>query len=327
MFEKLTTIKDVNKGFYISNSQIIYQSDKEVFEYDLTEAKELLRRKVSEDFQGIVKKESFIVGISSLGYVLFDLELNPQKAIAIENGIGDYNLYSESLIVITTDYDYSLFQPKQGVQNVESDTVIWEAGAGESLRIAQNKAFTVSPKEVGKRNFFSGQSEWIYGIENENFVPELIGYFKDLVFFGIQKKDKLIALDLATGKLKWDRTTLSGYCKLDEVRNKLHLFTGAYKCLDPLSGNAVDSFDDQSYFKEVGILSQRNNYAIDEDYLITTDHKEGVIGAFNTATHKFDWLHEEEGVSFPAPSPIIYQAPYLLVHDNKRTLHIFKKTK
>lgn len=326
MFEKLTAIKRVNKGFYISNSQIIYQSDKEVYEYDLIESKELFRVKVSDDFQGLVKKESFIIGISGLGYALFDLELNPQKATAIENGIGDYNLYNESLVVITTDYDYSLFQPKQGVQNVESDTIIWEAGTGESIRIAQNKVFTVSPKEVGKRDFSSGESEWLYGIENENFVPDLIGYFQSLVFFGLQKRDKIIALDLATGKLKWDRTTLPTYYKLDKIQNRLLILTGAYKCLDPLSGNAIDSFDDQSYFNEVGIFSQRNNYAIDGDHLITTDYQKGIIGAFNTVTHRFDWLHEEEGVSFPAPSPVIYQAPYLMVHDNLGTLHVFNRS-
>lgn len=110
------------------------------------------------------------------------------------------------------------------------------------------------------------------------------------------------------------------------MQSKLHIITGAYKCLNPLSGEAIDSFDDQSYFKEAGIFSQRNNYAIAGDHLITTDYQKGNIGAFNTATHKFDWHHEEEGVSFPSPSPIIYEAPYLLVHDSLGTLHVFRRS-
>jgi hypothetical protein len=49
------------------------------------------------------------------------------------------------------------------------------------------------------------------------------------------------------------------------------------------------------------------------------------VGAFNTITHKFDWVHAEEGVSFPSPRPILYEAPYLVLHDNQGSLHVFEK--
>lgn len=326
MFKKKYAIEDkVNKGFLVKSGEVLLQANSYLRKINISTGATIVESKLSSDLdiQKIEKLNEGYVGLAS-GKICFlnsSLKLNKETAIRF----AGYHLYEQKYLVKILDYDYITFKGKYSVFDLTSGYDLWGIDTGEMVKIESNMAFTVSPKVVGKRNFATGESEWIYRIENESFVPELIGVFKDLAFFGLQKENKLIALDIETGTLKWDRTTLPAYYKLDDVHNKLHIVTGAYKCLDPKSGNAIDSFDDQSYFKGVGILSQRNNYAIDGDYLITTDYQKGVIGAFNTATHKFDWLHEEEGVSFPAPSPVIYQAPYLLVHDNLGTLHIFEK--
>jgi len=145
------------------------------------------------------------------------------------------------------------------------------------------------------------------------------------VVFGLQGGDKLIALDAETGAIKWEIETFSKGVCVDKEKGLLHHLMVNYAAYDLHTGELKDNYQDNTYFKSVGIESQRSNYVLDGDHLITTDFRKGVIGAFNTATHKFEWVHKEEGVSFPSPVPITFNASYLLVHDNKGSLHIFER--
>ena len=325
MFKKLFTIQNANKGYCIDQSLLIYQSEKEVVQYGLGNEREILRSISQDDFQGILKREEFVIGISNMGYTLLDSNFQTIKRVPVENGIGDYGLYNGSLIVVTTDYDYSLFLPKQGVQDVFTDKVLWEGNAGENIKIESNIAFAVSFKEISRREITGGDVKWSNEVNSDSFVPELMGVSNGLVIFGLQEKDKIIALNVENGDLLWERTTLPQYCRLDSSKNKIHLLTASYKAISPEDGTEISAFLDRSYFDSIGIFSQRSNFTMIGDHIITTDYKKGIIGAFNMITHKFDWVHEEPGVSFPAGKPIVYTEPYLFLHDNKDTLHVFKK--
>ncbi|MEO9511541.1 MAG: PQQ-binding-like beta-propeller repeat protein [Flavobacteriaceae bacterium] len=325
MFKKASEIHNISKGYYIAESMLVYQSGREVFQYDLASGKEMLRSSVEDDFQSLIKKEDLTIGISNTGYAFFDSRFLTKKAISIENGIGDYGLYNSNLIVVTTDYDYSLFLPKQGVQDVFLDKVIWETNAGETIKVESNMAFTVSLKGISRRDIVQGEVKWSLEMNNGNLLPELIGVSNGLVIFAFQENSKLIALDIETGAIKWEIKTLTKGLCIDKKKGLLNQMMVNYTAYDLLTGELKVNYQDSSYFESICIESQRSNYVLYGDYLITTDWKNGVVGAFNTLTHKFDWVHEEEGVSFPSPVPLSYTSPYLLIHDNKGTLHIFER--
>ena len=325
MFKKISEIKNINKGSCLAEGLLIYQSGREIFQYDLARKKEVLRSFLDTNLQSIIKKDDLTIGISDTGYSFFDSQLLTIKTITIENGMGDYGLYNSNLIVVTTDYDYTLFLPKQGVLDVFLDKVIWETNAGETIKIESNIVFTVSFKEISRRDIIQGEIKWSLEIESGNLLPELVGVSDSLVIFGLQGSDKLIALDVEKGEIKWKIKTLAKGLCIDKKKGLLHQMMVNYTAYDLLTGELKDNYRDNAYFESIGIESQRSNYIMDGDHLITTDYRKGIIGAFNIVTHKFDWLYEEKGVSFPAPVPINYQAPYLLVHDNKGILHILEK--
>ena len=162
-------------------------------------------------------------------------------------------------------------------------------------------------------------------IEENSKTTRLIGTYQNILIAGIST-DWLIGIDTETGKLVWKIKTIPKFDIIDNEKGVLHSITSGYVKTDILTGKILDLFDDKSYFeKKIGIESQRNNYVIVEDHLITTDWRKGKIGAFNTKTHKFDWMHEEPGISFPGGQTIKYFEPYLFVMDNKQALHIFEK--
>ncbi|BBM02719.1 hypothetical protein [Microbulbifer sp. GL-2] len=325
MFKKILTIKNVNKGCCISNNQLFFQSGKEIVQYDMAGKKELLRRSVSDDFRCFVKRDDLIIGISGLGYTFFDSQLHVVRSIRVKNGIGDYCLYNSNLVVVTTDYDYTLFLPKEGVQDIFSDEVLWESNSGEVIEIGSNIAFTVSLKGVSRRGLGKGELKWFVETSSGKYLPNLVGVSNDVAVFSFKDLDKLIAFDVETGKVKYEiKTFARGLC-IDEKKGLLHQMLANYAAYDLLTGELKDNYQDFSYFKSVGVETQRSNYVMMGEHIITTDWKEGVIGAFNTTTHKFDWVHKMGGVSFPPPAPIVYQNSYLLLYDNLGALHIFDR--
>lgn len=324
MFKKLYSINSqVNKGFLIESDLIIFQEKSSLKKIFIISKNIVNESIIKEELQKIQKWNDGYLGMSNGIIAYFNKDLITNEVMKIR--FSGYVLYENKYLISVLEYNYVTFQGIYGLYDLQLNKLLWKANAGENIRIAQNRAFTLSPKEVGKRDLITGESEWIYRIENENFVPDLIGVYKNLALFGLQKKDRLIAFEMDSGALKWERKSFPSLDLLDQEKGVIHSISSGYCKSDANSGEEIDVFIDREYFKSVGIFSQRNNYAIVGDYLITTDHQKGVIGAFNTNIHQFDWVHEEEGVSFPSPNPIVYHDPYLVVHDNKGSLHIFQK--
>ncbi|WP_444919540.1 hypothetical protein ACJJID_11075 [Microbulbifer sp. CnH-101-G] len=291
MFKKMLTIKNVNKGYCISSSQLTFQSGKEVVQYDMVGKKESHSSTLMYDFKKFEMKGNVLVGVSTSECVFFDTQLISVEAIAIEAPVCDFSLYNDRLIVVRTDYDYSFFLSKQGIKDIFLGDIIWEAGFGENIKVESNIAFTVSLKGVARRDLEHGEVKWSVDVASESFLPELIGVSNGIVIFSFAGINKAIAFDVETGKIKWEIKTLGGGLSIDEKKGLLHKFMVNYAVYDVLNGGLKDRYQDDAYFKEVGIESLRSNYAIAGGHIITTDRKEGVVGAFNTATHKFDGVH------------------------------------
>lgn len=133
-----------------------------------------------------------------------------------------------------------------------------------------------------------------------------------------------MALEVSTGKTIWKVNSITkGKIVKDNI---IHSFLINYTQTSLENGREIKSFVDRDYFEGIGIETQRSNYVLIDNHIITTDWRKGKIGAFNTVTFKFDWVCEINDVSFPSANPIKYSEPYLYIQDNKNTLHIFEKT-
>ncbi|MFA0964002.1 PQQ-binding-like beta-propeller repeat protein [Roseivirga sp. BDSF3-8] len=320
--------------YFLNENNLFFTSEKmdnggEIKKMDLSNGNLIASKSTGSALFTFTKNANgFLAKDISGNGLLFSYLLDKPIEIPSPTKVGENHVLTDFISV----YQGRIKNREFGIYSISSNDVLWMSSQLKALEVFGDKIFGQSEFVIYRTAPDTGRLLWKSDLKTKyreligiRGGVRILGLCENLVIAAIENIDKLIALDLATGVLKWDRTTLAGFYKLDIIKSKLHIITGAYKCLDPISGNALDSFDDQQYFKEVGIFSQRNNYAIDGDHLITTDYQKGIIGALNTATHKFDWLHEEEGVSFPTPSPVVYQAPYLLVHDNRGTLHIFQK--
>jgi outer membrane protein assembly factor BamB len=155
-------------------------------------------------------------------------------------------------------------------------------------------------------------------------ISRLVGVYENVLIVGIAS-DWLIGMDTESGSILWKEQAIPNYYQLNKTNGYLISITTGYSQRDAKTGILLQSFKDQKILGLDVFVSQRDNFVIVEDHIITTDWKKGIIGAFNTVTHQFDWIHKEEGVSFPAGQPIKYFEPYLFVMDSKQTLHIFQK--
>jgi hypothetical protein len=173
----------------------------------------------------------------------------------------------------------------------------------------------------------TGDVKWIFDIHE--FAPNmklsrLVGIWNGILVAGIGE-DYMIGINTENGEMVWKRKAIPDFDIIDQSHGVLHSLTSGYVKTDIRTGKTLDIFDKKEYFEEeIGIESQRNNYVLVGDHIITTGWKKGKIGAFNTLTHRFDWIHEEPGVSFPAGQAMKYFDPFLFVMDSKEVLHIFK---
>jgi len=329
MFKKKYFIDGpINKGFFIEKDGIVLQVNNCINKIDVSSGESVysVPIKSGNNIQRIEKIPTGYIGLSNGRVMFFSdlLELSMEKRVRFSG----YKLFQQKYLISVVDYDISTLKGKYGIYEITIDKNLWETDFGGILSsIDGQNFFTLSLNSIERRSFKDGKILWICSFDGETKgkYPQLIGINDKLVLIGIDSIDKLLAIDINDGSIKWERTTLPSYYQYDTKKKVLHAITAAYKCIDPNTGNELDSFNNRDYFDEIGIFSQRGNYAIAGDHLITTDNAKGIIGAFNTVTHKFDWVHKEEDVSFPGANPIIYSEPYLFVHDNKGTLHVFEK--
>ncbi|MBP2834031.1 hypothetical protein J8281_17680 [Aquimarina sp. U1-2] len=214
----------------------------------------------------------------------------------------------------------------------EQDRIIWNNKTAVSIKIFDSYLFGISTNEIQKFSFDKGQILWKFDFEDQFrkqvCIQILLTVYKTVLVIGLQD-DILIGVNIEDGSLLWkiEECNNSNYA-LDESDGKLKGITSiGYFEVDIVNGvyNRTLFMDFEKVHDPTIFDSQRDNFVLVGDHIITTDWRKGQIGAFNTKTLVFDWMHEETGVSFPAGQPLKYFDPYLFVMDNKNVLHIFKK--
>ncbi len=242
--------------------------------------------------------------------------------------IADNHLINDCISV----YQGKIKDRKFGVYSLLDKKILWMDNEQKAFEVFGDKLFGQDNFELYRTDILTGKILWRQKIRS--LYPKLleqkgriniIGIASSEFIVGIEKQDKLLALDIETGVIKWEIDTFIKGLYVDAEKGLLHQMLGNYSAYEIKTGKLVDNFINDTYFKSMGIESQRSNFALVGDHIITTDWQKGIVGVFNTVTHKFDWVHKEEGVSFPSPNPVVYSDPYLVVHDNKGTLHIFEK--
>jgi outer membrane protein assembly factor BamB len=249
-------------------------------------------------------------------------EISDSLKLADNHMVSDY----------ITIYRGKLKNKEFGVHSLSEKKLLWISGDQKALEIFGNKLFGQSNYLLYRTGIKDGNILWeqdfksVYPELSENKGRlVLLDIHNSILIVGIEKLNKLLALDIETGVIKWEIDTFVKGLLMDKEKGLLYQMMVNYAAFDLDTGELKENYRDNAYFESVGIESQRSNYVLVGDHIITTDWQKGIIGAFNTVTHEFDWVHKEEGVNFPSPNPILYNEPYLLVHDNKGTLHIFEK--
>jgi outer membrane protein assembly factor BamB len=228
-------------------------------------------------------------------------------------------------------YRGKIYNREFGVFDIRTKGIIWMKSYLFSLQMFNDYLIDNNNLKITRVDLSKGDPLWSNDLKEivspcDNYgYMSIVAVFKKLLLIGLHKFDKLIAIDLETGQILWEKVAIVEGLYIDQKQGVIHQMMINYGSYDIHTGNQINTFVNNEYFKSVGIETQRSNFAMDGDHIITTDMRKGTIGAFNTKTFEFDWVYKQEGISFPGASPIIFKDHYLLVHDNKGCLHIFEK--
>jgi hypothetical protein len=259
---------------------------------------------------------------------IYDENLNLNHTIPVQLNIGHIHSFSDFLIV----FQGRIKNREYGIYSIPEQKILWMDNGQKSLESFGDLLFGQNKYELHRTNILTGKILWRHDLKfnfpallDDRGGVVILGVYKSILIIGVEKIDKLLALDIETGSLKWEVNTFIKGLVVDDNKGLLHQMMVNYAAYDIQTGELRDNFKNNAYFESMGIESQRSNYILDGNHIITTDWRKGVVGAFNITINEFDWVHKEEGIGFPSPNPMIYEAPYLLVHDNKGSLHIFEK--
>lgn len=219
-----------------------------------------------------------------------------------------------------------------GIYSISENQVLWFNKNFKALEIFGDILLGQSNFEIIRVDPKTGEVIWELNLKlcftsllEKNGKANLIDVSANSVIVGLEQIDKVISVNIENGDVQWQINTFSNGLKVDSEKGILLQMLVNYSKYDLNTGEMIDNFNNSEYFESCEIESQRSNYVLVDDHIITTDWRKGNIGAFNTKTHKFDWIERIDGVSFPSPKPIKYSDPYLFVHDSNNTLHIFER--
>jgi len=219
-----------------------------------------------------------------------------------------------------------------GVYSLTENKIIWQESSISKLQKIDNYFFSQSGNKLLQHDADTGETIWesdfseIYpDLKNKSVSFDLKGISKHGVLVGIEKIDRLVSLELLTGKLNWDRHTLPQFYFVDKNKEVAHVMTAAYKCIDLENGKEIRSFLNGDYFEDIKMYSQRTSFIVRGNYLYTTDKGQKRIGAFNTTSGKYEWIHEESESVFHPSGKIRLSDSYLFISDINKNLHIFEK--
>lgn len=208
-----------------------------------------------------------------------------------------WELENISLYVIG-DYCFSRKKTNFKAHNIETGAVLWDKNSTDDFEEAKTYKFLTVYNKV----LVVAINDTILAGYNVN-TGELLWQVKDT------NNDNLVIDD--DGRLKG--ISITSYFETD-------ISNGVYRRVE---------FAPYEAFNEPGFFSsERDNFEIVDNHIITTDFYSNRIGAFNMETMQYDWFYiEENATGFPASRPIKYFEPYLCIIDNADTLHIYEVQK
>jgi hypothetical protein len=337
MFIKLNSINC--KSSFISENEVLILNSNKLNIYDKKNLKLLkiidLQINCSTVFK--YKEKMFCCG-EFLGD-LYKIENNevyriePEFLIYRNNYILNQNLIL-GYVTHNNGYSSEIFK----IFSINEEKVLWESKnlnvryciLADNIYVDHSERRDIPQcwNEIIKLSQNTGEILWKFDISSivkELEVSRLVGVCDGILVAGIGE-EYMIGINTENGELAWKQKAIPDFDIIDNAKGVLHSLTSGYVKRDIKNGEILDLFGDQDYFeKEAGIESQRDNYVLVGDHIITTDWRKGKIGAFNTITHRYDWIYEEAGVSFPAGQAMKYLEPHLFVMDSKQVLHIFEK--
>jgi outer membrane protein assembly factor BamB len=325
MFNKVHSIDNVNKGFLPIDKKLIYQTDSTLNGLDLLSLKKTNQTHLNNNYQLIQKVKDGFIGLSHGLYSLFDSELN--EILTKQIRFKEFQLVDNKFLLLSLDMNYSTLERKSAIYNIENENIVYETDYNKGMldSVDGKSFFIIETKKVSKINLKNKTIDWFVNIDNGDTIPNLIYSNDKVAIIGFYEKEYLVAFNIQTGEIVWEKSDITKG-KLVE-KNIIYGFLINYAEFSLEDGKKIKSFIKRDYFEEIGIETQRSNYVLIDNHIITTDWRKGKIGAFNINTFKFDWVYEVDNVSFPSANPIRYSEPYLYVQDNNNTLHIFEKSK
>lgn len=232
------------------------------------------------------------------------------------------------IVLYQGDIEYQ----KNSIYSLTKKQILWSL-ENISLCVIGDYCFSRKKSNFKARNIETGEVLWDKTITDD--FPESTGYkfltvYNKVLVMAI-KDTTLAGYDVDTGELLWSVKKTNNQNLLVDENGKLRgisitsyfetdIQTGVYRRVE---------FAPYEAFNEPGFFSsERDNFVIIDNHIITTDFYSNRIGAFNMETQQYDWFYTEENATgFPASRPIKYFEPYLCLIDNEDTLHIYELRK
>ncbi len=331
MFKRLNDFNSVQ-------NQIIYNSilfattyNKDLIVYDLELGSYVSKAPNLKDIRGFVKNRDTVIGLKKLGgFYFYDTN---SKSFIPQNPSNDIYLGQDNCIgndVIA--YKGKLNNRVYGLYSLKEKTFVWSSKEFTALQRIDQNIFSQKKFILFKHSAINGDVEWKLDfktifpeLKNEIGIAWILGVVNYFIIVEFRNIDKVICLDTRSCELIWKKNIFGKGNAIDHSRGVMHTFLINYiqRCIK--TGIELKSKVNRDYFTKIGIESQRSNYILERDYIITTDDRTGTIGAFNLNSLEFDWVDKSINVSYPAGRYMTYSDPYLIVFDAKNSIHIFKR--
>jgi len=287
-------------------------------------------REIENEFEinRFIPNTEKILGVRNDGKaIVFDLELNTIDAKILEEvKIGLNDKIDDSIIA----YRGRIKNREWGLYSYQKLSYDWVRSDIKSLQKIDSYIFSQDQFKLSRHNYSNGEIEWTVDFAElyESLIGErgriiLYGVSNSILVVGIESLNRVIAISVESGSINWNIEALTKGLQLGEGTGFFYQFLIGYGCYSLIDGTIVDSLNDRDYFAKNGIESQRSNYVLRDDFIITTDWKLGNLAKFNLETKKFEWVLKKDGFSFPAGSEMKLLGSILCVKDNYDSLHIY----
>ena len=325
MFDQIKTIPNVFRYFTAGHDLYVItpgKQNREVVRYALNNL-EIINRASTSAHQILFVGNDLLLIDSANHAEIMDRSLHSKFTFPDEVRMAT----NQRVVDHVTIYKGSISARTFGVFSLALKKELWMQQDVKPIQLYGDIVIGETPDTICRLNILDGTKKWefnlaeIGGDQHDNVSYLIKGIANDLLFISADAINKLFALDLATGKMIWQISTISEFISWDERQNRFLLLTENFVSYDALTGARIETADQLN----LGVISQRGDNIVDGDTLITTDYRKGKVAAFDLKDHKLKWIYEITDSSFPPSNALTFASPYLFAHDMNGMLHVFHK--